>query len=129
MPAKVFWDQATLDAALDEAINGILGDFVERAADIAQQGARVDTHFYQEHIAGVRPNSSGIGPDMDHRISRDLSMRVYIAEAAPSTGNNQAYVVAQAVYSIYLELEDNTIYGAVELATMEIERIASAHRI
>lgn len=127
MPVN-FTGQAALDAALDRAIEGILGELVERGAEHAQAEARVDTGFYQGHIIGVPPNSPPTPPALEALVDGRGTLRSYYAPGVDGTGKDEALLVAQADYSMWLELSDNTLYNGFNAAVSELGAIAAKYR-
>jgi hypothetical protein len=123
------WSTDKLEIALEDCINGILGDFVKEAAAYAQAHARVDTGFYRDYIVGVPPNSPGLKSDAATMLNGSLSLREYIAEAFPPTQSEKAALVAQATYSIFVEIWDDTLYNAVIQTIPSLQGIANRHAI
>jgi len=124
------YGEDALNDALDYAINGILTDFCEDAAEYAALLARVDTGFYQSHIVGRGPNSPPTPPALEVLFSQyQTGPRSYYAPGLDGTGKDEGYIAAQAEYSQWLELADNTLYRGFEQAVSRLDIIARKYRI
>jgi hypothetical protein len=127
MPVE-FSSQAALDQALDSAIDGILGDYAKASASMAQSGAREDTGFYKEHIIAMPPGSGNVAPSLDVRVDSRGTTRSYYAPGVDAPGEHEALIVAQASYSIWIELLDNTVFRAASAAVAMVPSIAAKYR-
>ena len=129
MPVE-FTGEAELTAALDAAIDGIITELCEDGAEFAAQLARVDTGFYRGHIRGAGPNSPPVPPALEVLVSQyGGGLRAYYAPGLDATGKDEGYIAAQAEYSQWLELSDNTLYRGFEQAASRIDIIARKYRI
>lgn len=117
-----------VSATLYGADNLLLETIVEVVAEIAQENARRDTGFYAENIVPL-VGGQGRAAKFEARYSPKEG-RVVPREAAayPALDEGQAAVVALAVYSYFIEREDDTIANAFQYGRAQFDSIVGQVR-